>query len=163
MKIEIKKVDYRDTEQAKALVFLLDAYASDPMGGGEGLQEEVKKNLANSLVKLSYAFSYIAYVEDEPAGLINCFEAFSTFACMPLVNIHDIVVLEQYRGLGLSQKLLANVEERAKEKGYCKITLEVLGNNEVAKNAYAKFGFEAYKLDPKAGEALFWEKKLIEH
>ena len=32
--LQIKRVDYLDATDAKALVFLLDAYAQDPMGGG---------------------------------------------------------------------------------------------------------------------------------
>jgi len=37
---------------------------------------------------------------------------------------------------GISQMMLEKVEEIAKEKGCCKITLEVLSNNEVAKSSY---------------------------
>ena len=94
------------------------------------------------------------------AAVANCFEGFSTFACKPLVNIHDITVLPQYRGKGISQRVLEKIEAIARSKGCCKITLEVLGNNTVAQSAYKKFGFGAYELDPKAGSAQFWEKKL---
>jgi len=37
----------------------------------------------------------------------------------------------------------------------------VLSNNEVAKVSYAKYGFKGYKLDPKAGHAIFWQKELV--
>jgi hypothetical protein len=40
------------------------------------------------------------------------------------------------------------------------VTLEVLEGNQIAKNAYIKFGFAGYELDPKMGKALFWEKPL---
>ncbi|MCW8932827.1 MAG: GNAT family N-acetyltransferase [Gammaproteobacteria bacterium] len=140
---------------------LMNAYASDPMGGSQPLSDEVKNNLLKELSKLPHAFSIIAYIEGLPAGLINCFEAFSTFSCKPLINIHDVIVLNQYRGNGISQKLLAKVEEIALQKGCCKVTLEVLSNNEIAKSAYKKFGFSDYELDPKAGTALFWQKKLL--
>ena len=91
---------------------------------------------------------------------MNCFEAFSTFACKPLVNIHDIAVSSEFRGKGISQKMLAVVEEIARKKGCCKITLEVLQGNRVAQNAYRKFGFDNYALDPEAGHAEFWQKSL---
>jgi len=130
------------------------------MGGGAPLSEAVKRHLVQELSTRPYAFSVIAYVDGEPAGLANCFEGFSTFACKPLVNVHDITVLRKHRGKGISQKLLAKVEEIAMAKGCCKLTLEVLSNNTVAKSAYEKFGFAAYELDPIAGNALFWEKKL---
>lgn len=139
---------------------LLDAYASDPMGGGNPLSDEVKDNLVKELARLPHAFSIIAYLDDEPVGLVNCFEGFSTFVCKPLVNIHDVVVLAKYRGHGISQKMLAKVEEIARAKGCCKMTLEVLSKNEAAMSAYRKFGFADYELDPDAGTALFWQKKL---
>ena len=92
--------------------------------------------------------------------LFRSFEAFSTFSCKPLINIHDVVVLNEYRGNAVSQKMLDKVEEIAKTKGCCKVTLEVLSNNKVAKSAYSKFGFSGYELDSKAGAALFWQKTL---
>ena len=45
-------------------------------------------------------------------------------------------------------------------RGCCKLTLEVLDNNFIAKALYKKFGFSDYQLDPEYGNALFWEKKL---
>ena len=160
MNIEIIKADYLNEQHEKEILMLLDEYASDPMGGGQPLNENVKNNLVKELSKLPHAFSIIAYVDDQPAGLVNCFEAFSTFSCKPLINIHDVVVLNEYRGNAVSQKMLDKVEEIAKTKGCCKVTLEVLSNNEVAKSAYSKFGFSGYELDPKAGAALFWQKTL---
>ena len=142
------------------MTYLLDQYASDPMGGGESLAEEVKRNVVSELSKIPHAFSIICYVDDVPAGLVNCFELFSTFLCKPLVNIHDVIVLKEFRGQNLSQCLLQAVEAEALSRGCCKMTLEVLSGNEIAKKSYKKFGFSAYELDPKAGSALFWEKSL---
>lgn len=160
MKIEVVKADYSNHQHKKDIPFLLNQYAMDPMGGGAPLSGDVYTNLVASLARLPHAFSLIVYVNDRPAGLANCFEAFSTFACKPLINIHDLCVSPEFRGLGLSQKMLAKVEEIAAAKGCCKITLEVLGNNEVAKSAYRKFGFAGYQLDPDAGQAQFWQKPL---
>ena len=124
MNIEVKIADYLDKEQAKDIGYLLDAYSQDQMGGSQSLSESVRSNLAYELSKLPHAFSVICYVNKKPAGLVNCFEAFSTFKCKPLINIHDVVVVNEFRGLGLSQKMLSKVEEVAKSKGCCKITLE---------------------------------------
>ena len=67
---------------------------------------------------------------------------------------------ESFRGYIISQKLLEAVEKIALEKGCCKITLEVLEGNKIAKNAYAKFGFEGYELDTQMGKVKFWQKVL---
>lgn len=160
MKINVVQVDYNNGQQGADLVFLLDSYARDPMGGAEALSSTTKAGLVAALAKLPHAFSVICYVDDKPAGLINCFEAFSTFACKPVVNIHDVVVLNEFRGLGLSKQMLAKVEAIAKEKGCCKLTLEVLEGNSVAQASYRSFGFAGYELDPEMGKAMFWQKKL---
>ncbi|VAW57771.1 Histone acetyltransferase HPA2 and related acetyltransferases [hydrothermal vent metagenome] len=160
MNIEIIKADYLKLQHQEEIPQLLEAYALDPMGGGKRLNADVKNNLVKALSALPHAFSIIAYVDGTPAGLVNCFEGFSTFSCKPLINIHDLVVIKKFRGHGISQKLLDKVETIANAKGCCKITLEVLSNNKTAKLAYAKFGFFDYQLDPKAGSALFWQKSL---
>lgn len=160
MNIEVKIADYLNEEQAIDIAYLLDAYSQDQMGGSQALPESVKSNLVKELSKLPHAFSIICYVNNKPAGLVNCFESFSTFKCKPLINIHDVVVVNEFRGLGLSQKMLSKVEEIAKSKGCCKITLEVLEGNKVAQSAYLKFGFAGYELDPLMGKALFWQKNV---
>lgn len=162
MNIEVIQADYANPKHSKEIPELLDAYASDPMGGGKPLEAKVKENLVAELGKLSHAFTVMAYIDGTPVGLANCFEGFSTFACKPLVNVHDIVVLKAFRGHGVSQALLRKVEDIAKAKGCCKMTLEVLSKNEVAKGAYRKFGFSSYELDPQAGTALFWQKSISE-
>lgn len=158
--IEIVRADYKNPQHAKDLVYLLNAYALDAMGGGVALTGQVQNTLVAELAKRDFALTLLAYVNGSPAGLLNAFEGFSTFAAQPLINIHDIVVVKEFRGLQLSQQLLAAVEVIARERGCCKITLEVLSGNETAKRAYQKFGFAGYALDPTVGQALFWQKKL---
>jgi len=160
MNVDVFTLNYQDTVHTQDMLFLLEHYALYPMGGATVLSQAVRDNLASELAKLPQAFSVICYVDGKPAGLVNCFETFSTFKCKPMINIHDLVVSSEYRGLGLSQKMLHYVENIAEEKGCCKITLEVLKGNQVAKNAYLKFGFTGYELAPKMGKALFWEKAL---
>ena len=160
MDVEIFKADYADPKHREEIPVVLNAYAADPMGGGVPLSDFAKVNLVDKLSQVPNAFTILSHVDGEPAGLVNCLQGFSTFACQPLINIHDVVVLEKFRGHGLSQRMLQQVEAIARERGCCKITLEVLSNNTIAKNAYAKFGFEGYELDPEAGHALFWEKAL---
>lgn len=160
MTIELLIADYNNEQHAKDLINLLSAYALDPMGGKEALPVYVKENLVATLAKRSDFFTVLCYVNGEAAGLLNCIEGFSTFSCKPLINIHDCAVLNKYRGLGLSLKMFAEAEKVAIQRGCCKLTLEVLEGNKIAKNAYEKLGFSGYELDPRLGRALFWEKKI---
>jgi len=160
MKIKVLTADYENPRHGSDLIALLDSYAKDPAGGATALTDDVKENLLESLSRIPHAFSIICYVDNQPAGLINCFQTFSTFKCKPLINIHDVVVADNYRGRGISQLMLAEVERIARAKGCCKLTLEVLPGNEAAQGSYRKFGFNGYELDPRMGKALFWEKEL---
>ncbi len=160
MAIEILLANYRDPDHAQALVNLLDAYARDPAGGGTPLTAEVMEQLPRALEARPQAFSILAYDGEQPVGLINCIEGFSTFACRPLVNVHDVVVLASHRGRRIAQRMLARVEEEARRRGACKLTLEVLSGNPSALKAYEREGFANYQLDPAFGSAMFLQKKL---
>ena len=164
MSLRTARVDYRNPRDAQALVMLLDAYARDPMGGGEGLSEEVKLRVCADLAQRPGAASWIAWLGEgesaEAIGLINCMEGYSTFKARPLLNIHDIAVLPAHRGQGVGQALLAAAQAPAQSSGCCKLTLEVLTGNATALASYQRFGFEAYTLDPSAGQASFMHKWL---
>ena len=158
--VDVVPLDFADSRHTAAFIALLDHYARDPMGGGTGLSEHARATLIDSLREIPHFYSALAFVEDQPVGLINCFFAFSTFAAAPLLNIHDIVVLQGQRGKGVGQALLAHAEAVAAETGCCKLTLEVLASNHAALQAYQRAGFAPYVLDPKAGAALFLQKKI---
>jgi GNAT superfamily N-acetyltransferase len=160
MVIEIVEADLTLPEQARVVVQLLDDYARDPMGGGEALTPFVKANLVSELRKRDAAHVILAFVDGKPAGLVVCLEGFSTFACRPLLNIHDVIVSDEHRGRGLCKRMLQVAETIALRLGCCKMTLEVLEGNVVAQAAYTSCGFAAYALDSRMGKAMFWEKKL---
>ncbi len=159
--IEIIEADLSIPKHARAVISLMDEYARDPMGGGNGLSDYAKTNLIPELAKRQTARVILAFVDDIPAGLVICLEGFSTFACQPLLNIHDAIVSLSYRGRGLSKLMLQLAEQIAIELGCCKLTLEVLEHNHLAQTAYRSVGFNGYELNPEMGKALFWEKKLV--
>ncbi len=160
MTIKIIQANYNDKKHARHIIEMLDCYATDPMGGNKALPDYVAQNLVYELSNRKDAISILAYVEGQPAGLLNCFEGFSTFSCKPLINIHDLIVATEFRGNGLSTKMLRMVEEIAIERDCCKLTLEVLEKNYIAINSYRKFGFHQYELDSVMGKAEFWHKKI---
>jgi GNAT superfamily N-acetyltransferase len=157
--LTIELADYRDPRDAADVIALLDASARDPMGGGEPLAEDVKARLAGDLVANPQAFSLLARLDGQAVGLANCFMGYSTFAAAPLVNIHDLAVLPGHRGTGIGKALLAAIEAEGLKRGAVKITLEVLSGNP-ARHLYAACGYGDYQLDPEAGTAMFWQKRL---
>ena len=158
--MQILQANYSDALHAQAIVQLLDAYAQDLAGGGEPLSDFAKTNLVQELAKRAQAFSVLAFAGDTPVGLVNCIEGFSTFACRPLVNVHDVVVLASHRGQRVGEQMLALCEQIAIERGACKMTMEVLSGNQSAMKLYARIGFAGYQLDPAMGSAQFLQKWL---
>ena len=158
--LSILHADYHNVVHALAIVALLDVYAKDLAGGGKPLTEFVKSQLVRALAARPQAFSVLAFEGAKPVGLINCFEGFSTFACRPLVNVHDVVVLADHRGQRVAEQMLALVEQLARRRGACKLTLEVLQGNCSALRLYERTGFAAYQLDVAMGKAQFLQKWL---
>lgn len=89
------------------------------------------------------------------AGLATCFVNFSTFKAKPYINIHDLIIDIRHRRKGLGRNLLLQIESIAKERKYCKITLEVREDNTTAQNLYKELGFK--DAEPKMH---FWTKEL---
>lgn len=156
--LRVLQAGYADPAHARAVVDLLDAYARDPAGGGEPLSEFAREHLVRELARRPTAFSVLAWDGDVPVGLVNCIEGFSTFACKPLVNVHDVVVLASHRGQGIAERMLQEVERIALARGACKLTLEVLSGNRSAIRLYERAGFAPYALDPAMGQAQFFQK-----
>lgn len=160
MSIQLLQADLNNAKHSADFLDLLNQYACDIVGGGKDLSDFVKANLVQELRKRPNVYIILAYDEDRAVGLAVCFEGFSTFYAKPLMNIHDFVVSENYRGKGIAKLLLEKTEEIAASRGCCKITLEVLEGNVRAQKIYRDFGFAGYELDDKMGKALFWEKKI---
>lgn len=159
--LNVVRADYADAVHAAALVDMLDAYARDPTGGGAPLSDFARANLVPALAARAQAFSVLAFDGDRPVGLVNCLEGFSTFACRPLVNVHDLAVAATHRGRRVGEQMLALVEQIARERNACKLTLEVLSGNRSANRLYARVGFASYQMDPAMGQAQFLQKWLV--
>lgn len=156
----VRQASYGHPSDAAAVVALLNAYASDPAGGGEPLSDFVKANLVRELAARPQAYSVLAFDGDQPVGLVNCIEGFSSFKCKPLVNVHDVAVLASHRGRGIAEAMLAEAERIAVARGAVKMTLEVLSGNVPAVKLYRRIGYEGYQLDPAMGTAQFMQKWL---
>jgi GNAT superfamily N-acetyltransferase len=157
---EILNADLSSPHHARAIIDLLNFYAKGQMGGGQAISSFVQENLVSELRKRHTAHVVLALVDGNPAGLAICMEGFSTFACKPLLNVHDFMVVDQYRRQGIATMMLAQVEKIARGLGCCKLTLEVLEGNAAARSLYQSCGFAGYVLDLAMGQALFWQKKL---
>jgi GNAT superfamily N-acetyltransferase len=140
--LQVREADYDDERDAKGILTVLDSYASAPVGGGHPLALDVRERLIPMLREHPTSLVLLAFVDDDPVGIAVCFFGVSSFRARPLLNIHDLAVLPWCHGKGVGQALLKAVEERARRKGCCKLTLEVLDDNTRARDLYRRFGFD---------------------
>lgn len=158
--VQIVTADYTNEEHRAAIPKLLNAYAKDLLGFRKALDDEVLNTLVPGLEAFPTAIVLLAKADGAYVGMAICYLGFSTFNAQPLINIHDFMVLEAYRNRGIGRALLQAVEEIARERRCCKITLEVQMKNSAARGIYQSFGFKTSFLDPEAGEQLSLTKAL---
>lgn len=149
MDVRVREADLENDRDAKGFLAVLDSYARAPVGGGEPLASDVRERVVPMLREHPTSLVLLAFVGEEPVGVAVCFFGLSTFRARPLLNIHDLAVLPQHQGKGVGQALLDAVEDHARRKGCCKLTLEVLDDNTRARALYRRFGFE----DPVYGQS----------
>jgi len=137
----VRRANLADVGDAAAVMAVLDSYASDPRGGGQGLSAEVRTRLIPGLRAHPTSRVWLAFDGDTAIGLCVAFLGFSTFQAKPLLNIHDLAVLPGRRGEGVGRSLLNAAEDHARETGCCKLTLEVQDDNTPARHLYERFGF----------------------
>lgn len=139
--VEVHRADYGDPVHCRAILEILDSYASDAVGGGLPLPADVRERLIPSLRDHPTSRVLLGLVGGSPVGLAICFLGLSTFSAQPLLNIHDLAVLPAWRGHGVGRALLVAAEEQARAEGCCKLTLEVQDDNRRARGLYESFGF----------------------
>ena len=155
MSLTISEADLTDERDGQAVLDLLQAYAADPMGGGSQLSDEVRVNLIGRLRQVDGRLVLLARVDGIPAGLAVAFPSFSTFRAAPVLNLHDLAVDPKFRGRGIGRALLNEVESYARNRGCCRVTLEVRRDNAAAQALYTSEGFSSGSAPQE-----FWTKPL---
>jgi ribosomal protein S18 acetylase RimI-like enzyme len=104
----------------------------------------VRERWVPALPEHPTALVLLAFAEGRAIGVTVCFFGFSTFEARPLLNVHDLAVVPEWRGKGVGRALLTATEERAVRRGCCKLTLEVQDENRRARALYESFGFSDF-------------------
>ncbi|MDR3252051.1 MAG: GNAT family N-acetyltransferase [Tannerella sp.] len=140
--VTVRRCDFSNAADIKAFGELLNAYIADEMGGGKPLTPSQQTLLTEKLDKDYKSAVLLALCDGVYCGMLVAFENFSTFTMHPMLNIHDVIVLKEYRGRGIGRKLLEKIVETADGLDCSRVTLEVRHDNLVARNLYASLDFK---------------------
>ncbi|HEY4789092.1 MAG TPA: GNAT family N-acetyltransferase [Bacteroidales bacterium] len=133
--------DYTNDYHCRRFTELINHYMVDPMGGVKPLSPGEQLHLLDGMLNHTSALVMFAVIDDEIVGLVTCFINFSTFKVKKYLYVHDIIVQKEYRGFGVGRKLMEKCIDIARERNYCKVTLEVRDDNSNAKALYKSLGF----------------------
>lgn len=154
-KIKTVQADMNNDIELNQIILVLEKYKMDGMGDSPPFSRREVERLKHHLISHPSMFVFLIYIDNIIAGGSICFNTFSSFTAKNIINIHDLFILKEFRGLGLGRKLMACIIDKACELNCSKITLEVREDNVSARKLYSSLGFsEATPI------MNFWSKPL---
>ncbi|MFT5219142.1 MAG: GNAT superfamily N-acetyltransferase [Planctomycetota bacterium] len=116
---------------------------------GSEIAEEYKQDIFDNCEQ-SKGKILVADVNGEVAGYVLILNKVKSDSIadgnMEFGLIRDLVILDNFRGMGLSGKLMKAAESEAKKENVKWLRIEVLSSNETAKRIYLSKGFQPYTL-----------------
>jgi len=148
--------DFSNAEHLDDIIKVLENYKTGEMGDGVPYSESEKARLRTQFLVHPNVMAFLLYTKErEIAGGAVCFKSFSTFNTDNIINIHDLCVIDKFRGRGFGRALTDYIVQKGKKQLCSRLTLEVREDNGIAQDLYRKFGFD--DMTPKMH---FWRKKL---
>lgn len=132
MKIEIRLAVESDSEALAKIGW-------EDMGYAEATVELVREKLRKALAK-DYERVFVAVCDENIAGFVHA-QQYDVLYYPTMINILGLAVSGEYRRLGLATKLMAAVEDWAKETGVKEIRLNSGMGRKGAHEFYRQNGF----------------------
>ncbi|MCR9571788.1 GNAT family N-acetyltransferase [Vibrio alginolyticus] len=147
MEITIRRIETESIEDKSIFETLFKEYSV-----------ELDLSVIAQLFTLPYFHGFISFVDNKPSGFAVCFESFSTYRAQRVMNIHDFMVSDSFRGKGVGKAQLNGIEQYCRDNDYLKITLEVGDDNVSAKKLYSSLDYKDYRVVLKGQQ--HWQKYL---
>lgn len=136
MKVDVNKLVYRSMTMADIPhIVAIEQEAFSSPWTTEAFTNELMNNLFARYMIMEYEGQVIGY-----GGM---------WIIMDEAHVTNIAVQVDYRGQGLGNCLLGELQRTAVFFGAVKMTLEVRPSNEIAQRLYRKYGFEPAGIRPK--------------
>lgn len=123
------------------IIYVLESYKMDSMGESEPYTLNQRRKLIEQLKFYPRLYVFLAYRDDKVTGGALCFNTFSSFTAMDIINIHDICVIKEFRKLGIGHLLMKSIILKASELNCSRVTLEVRADNGIARRLYRSLNF----------------------
>lgn len=104
------------------------------------------RSIFKAVLLLPYAAYYVAAEEGTPEKIVGICGVKKIFE---EGDISNVAVRPEYRGRGISRKMLNVLMQEAREDGVQAFTLEVRAGNEIAVNLYESLGFRTEGIRPR--------------
>lgn len=104
-------------------------------------EREIDENTFEKMKNLGFSKIYLCESDSNIIGIAVCFKGFSTYKQSELINIHDFYIQKDYQGKGIGMMFLDYIEKESIKNNFCRITLEVYGDNANAIKLYDKCGY----------------------
>ena len=131
MTIEIRKAETIDFSQIYSLIKEFASFIETP--------EKVITTPSQMIQDKDYFHCFVAVDKDEVVGFSTYFIAYYSWTGKT-IYLDDLYVLENYRGLGIGNKLLDKIIETAKTENCKKVRWQVSNWNNKAIEFYKKRG-----------------------
>ncbi|MCI0538919.1 MAG: GNAT family N-acetyltransferase [Verrucomicrobiales bacterium] len=159
--MKLSAINFSERRDIEKLVRLVDAHRHTLVGGRDApLEQEIKDKLLSELPRYSNAIAFVAERPAELAGVVFGSYALYIFSGKPCANVQLLFVRPEFQRRGLGRKLMLAFEEKARELGCCKITLEVREVNDPAKGLYRGLQYSRGRFGPRNEVVEFWEKNF---
>jgi ribosomal protein S18 acetylase RimI-like enzyme len=123
----------------------MDHYAADIAGGGlseEAARAKSERDFPQLLpdgLATAGQWLYVVEHDGEAVGMLWLAEREDDFGRN--LFVYDVQIDEAHRGRGLGKAAMALAEDEARRRGIARVTLNVFGGNDVARNLYRSLGY----------------------
>ncbi len=153
--IRIREADFGDPDDRAAVRSLVEAFADV---SDVELTDTVRDTVAPFLGRTAAFVLLAEEIETDrrrPIGMLIAQRIIASFRACERMNIHDLYVEAEHRGHGLGRRMLDACADRGRAVGCCDLTLEVTGDNHVARGLYRSYGFDLPEGDVPDGAVLY--------
>jgi GNAT superfamily N-acetyltransferase len=77
------------------------------------------------------------------------------------IGVHSVVVDRRHRGQGVGRALMAAVEEQTRQHGFQAAWLQVLAQNQPARQLYERLGYSEVWASPRWAQLLTWPSAVL--